>query len=259
MSTVEQVREIVEPLLTDLDIELIDIEHSGPTLRITIDQPEGVGMEALTEATRTISRAMDTHDPLPGRYTLEVSSPGLERPLKRPEHFERAVGVLVKIKTKPEVEGDRRVEGTIASVDDDGITVALRDTVDQQRRLAFDDIAKARTVFEWGPTPKPGGPKSKKGTQNKQGAQNKQGNPKNSNRPKNSNKPKNSGTTSAKGAPGKPHTDSQKPSNSAKTNKSSRSNKTRPSPVAPDAGTGANANVAQNNSSSATTEGADKP
>ena len=257
MSTVEQVREIVEPLLTDLDIELIDIEHSGPTLRITIDQPEGVGMEALTEATRTISRAMDTHDPLPGRYTLEVSSPGLERPLKRPEHFERAVGVLVKIKTKPEVEGDRRVEGTIASVDDGGITVALRDTVDQQRRLAFDDIAKARTVFEWGPTPKPGAPKSKKGTQNKPGAQNKQGNP------KNSKKSKNSGTSSAKGAPGTPHNDSQKtkkkPSNSAKTNKSSRSNKTRPSPVAPDAGTGANANVAQNNSSSATTEGADKP
>lgn len=164
MSTVDRIQEIVEPLLTDLGVELVDIEHSGPTLRITIDQPGGVGMDALTASTRAVSRALDTHDPLPGRYTLEISSPGLERPLKKPEHFARAKGDLVKIKTLPQVEGDRRVEGTISAVDDDGIVVTLKDDTSTERRLAYGEISKARTVFEWGPTPKPGGPKKKGGS-----------------------------------------------------------------------------------------------
>jgi len=91
-----------------------------------------------------VSDALDRADPVPGHYTLEVSSPGLERPLRTPIHFQRFVGSTVAVKTRPEVEGDRRVEGTLEAADDEGFVVA-------GRRLAYDDVEKARTVFVWEP------------------------------------------------------------------------------------------------------------
>jgi ribosome maturation factor RimP len=78
-----------------------------------------------------------------------VSSPGLERPLRTPDHFRRFAGSKVSVKTRPGVEGDRRVEGILTDVDDHGFSV-------NERRLSYDDVEKARTVFEWGPPPKPG-------------------------------------------------------------------------------------------------------
>jgi ribosome maturation factor RimP len=152
-SVVEQVRELVEPLLAARGLELEDIEHAGGSLRITVDREGGVDMQALSDATRIVSRALDEEDPLPGSYTLEVSSPGLERPLRTPEQFARAVGSAVKVKTYPEVEGDRRVEGNLVAADADGVTVG-------DRRLRYAEIERARTVFEWGPAPRPGKPTS---------------------------------------------------------------------------------------------------
>ncbi len=154
-SVVDQVREIVAPLLAGRGLEVDDIEHAGGSLRITVDRAGGVDLEALSDATKLVSRALDEHDPLPGSYTLEVSSPGLERPLHTRQQFARAVGATVKIKTHPEVEGDRRVEGVLAEADEDGITIG-------DRRLRYDEIERARTVFEWGPTPRPGKPKTPK-------------------------------------------------------------------------------------------------
>src|SRR5690606_13866067 len=95
-----------------------------------------------------ISRALDEHDPIAGSYTLEVSTPGLERPLRTPEHFSRSIGASVKIKTKPGTEGDRRVEGAIASADDTTVTIDTADS--NQRTLRYEDIERARTTFEWG-------------------------------------------------------------------------------------------------------------
>jgi ribosome maturation factor RimP len=98
----------------------------------------------VSEATRVVSAALDRHDPVPGRYTLEVSSPGVERTLRTPDHFERFVGTTVNVKTHPDVEGERRVEGSLEAADDDGIVVA-------GRRIAYADVERARTVFVWGP------------------------------------------------------------------------------------------------------------
>ena len=154
-SVVERVREIVAPLLAARGLEVYDVEHAGAALRIVVNREGGVDLDALADATRTVSRALDEHDPLPESYTLEVSSPGLERPLRTPAHFQRAVGTAVKVKTFPEVEGDRRVEGVLTAADGDGITVG-------ERRLRYDEIERARTVFEWGPTPKPTSSKKKK-------------------------------------------------------------------------------------------------
>lgn len=148
MSIVERVRATVEPLLANQSLSVYDVELSGSTLRILIEGPEGVDLEAIAHMTRLISVALDDADPIPGKYTLEVSSPGLERPLRTPDHFRGAVGETVTLKLVPTAE-ERRVKGTLADADDLGVTV-------DGHRIAYDDIDKARTVFEWGPAPKPG-------------------------------------------------------------------------------------------------------
>ena len=152
MSIVERVREIVEPLLARHSLEVYDVELNGSQLRVTVDRlagaAEGLDLDTIAQATRLVSLALDEHDPIDARYTLEVSSPGLERALRTPSHFNRAVGSTVTLKTRPDVDGERRLRGVLASADDDGVTV-------EGRRLRYDEIEKARTVFEWGPPAKP--------------------------------------------------------------------------------------------------------
>ena len=153
MASSERVRAIVAPLVADRDLELYDLELRSGQVVVLVDRPGGVDLEALGELTRAISRALDEHDPIPGKYTLEVSSPGLERPLRRPEHYEGAVGEQITIKTVPEAEGDRRVRGTLDQVDPDGVRITLEDG--SSRRVAYTDVERARTVFEWGPADTP--------------------------------------------------------------------------------------------------------
>ena len=160
MSTVaDRVRALVEPLVTSAGLELVDVDHGPGLLRIYLDREGGIDLDTITRHSEIISDLLDAADPdpVPGRYTLEVSSPGLERPLRRPAEFQRFVGSAITGKTKPSVEGDRRFSGELTEADDDGIVVG-------GRRLAYGDIDKARTVFEWGPTPKPGQPRTRKAT-----------------------------------------------------------------------------------------------
>ena len=159
MSITERVIRLVEPICDDLGVEVVDVEHAGGILRVTVDRDGGVDIDSISLITRELSRALDHEDPVPGRYTLEVSSPGLERPLRRPAHFQRAAGQRIKVKTKPHIEGERRLEGVLATVGDEGIEVVADDGT--TRSLPFDDIEKANTVFVWGPGPKPGKAKAK--------------------------------------------------------------------------------------------------
>ncbi|HVM40185.1 MAG TPA: ribosome maturation factor RimP [Acidimicrobiia bacterium] len=153
----ERVRTLVEPVLSPLAIDLVDVElvgsGKGRTLRLSIDRDGGIDLEVITEATRAVSPVLDAEDPIPGSYTLEVSSPGVERPLRTAADYRRVEGDTVSVKTRSEVQGGRRHKGTLVAVDDDGVVVEVDG---QPRRLAFDDITQARTVFEWGPAPKPG-------------------------------------------------------------------------------------------------------
>jgi ribosome maturation factor RimP len=153
MGTSERIAELVEPILLDRGHELYDVELTGATVRVLVDREGGVALDDLEQLAREISGVLDEADPLPDRFYLEVSSPGLERPLRQPKHFQTAVGTKVKVKTLPSVEGDRRVDGLLAAADDDTVTV---ETDAGPRRLAYDDIERARTVFEWGGNPKPG-------------------------------------------------------------------------------------------------------
>ncbi|MBX3314844.1 MAG: ribosome maturation factor RimP [Actinobacteria bacterium] len=151
----ERLLALVAPVIAEHDVELYDLELAGGTLRLTIDRPGGVDLEAIGSVTRAVSRLIDEHDPIPGGFTLEVTSPGLERALRTPEHFAKAVGETVNLKTRAGVEGDRRLKGTIEAADDTGVTVVPEGS-DEPRTLTYDQIERARTVFDWGPTPKPG-------------------------------------------------------------------------------------------------------
>ena len=168
MSVADRVRDLVLPLLDDRHLELYDVEMQGPVLRVVVDSSaedtEGLDLDVLADATRAVSRALDEADPIVGHYTLEVTSPGLERALRRPEHFERAVGETIKVRTVSGATDERRASGELAAADASGVT--LRIGVDDdgspiERRLAYDDIERARTVFEWGPAPRPGGPRKR--------------------------------------------------------------------------------------------------
>jgi ribosome maturation factor RimP len=164
VTVLDTVEQLVAPLLERRDARLYDVEQAGATLRVLVDRPGGVDLDLLAEVTRELSSALDDVEPVPGRYTLEVSSPGLERPLRRPEHFSAALGVKVRIKTRTEVEGDRRIEGVLMTADDDGIAV---ETDTGLRHLGHDEISSARTVFDWGssgPRPTPSRGKQRKGT-----------------------------------------------------------------------------------------------
>ncbi len=160
----QRVRELVEPIASDLDLDLYDIERRGVTVRVTLDtQPgseSGITLDNLSLATRLISREIDHEDPIAGRFTLEVTSPGLERSLRTPAHFQREVGKDITVRFRDPNADPRRIEGTLIAASESEATLEMSDG--SQRTIAFDAIDKSRTIFEWGPAPKPGGPKSGK-------------------------------------------------------------------------------------------------
>ncbi len=160
MTVVDKLTDIVCPVITGLGLELVDLEYLGGIVRVTVDEPGGIGSERLGEATLAVSRVLDERDPLPGRYTLEVSSPGVERALRTPRHFERAVGLKVTMRARTEAATYRRFAGVVLAADDEAVTVRIEpeppsdeETVE---RIPYPAIDRARTVFEWGPAPKPG-------------------------------------------------------------------------------------------------------
>ena len=154
--TAARVSALVTPLLQARGRDLYDVVHSGATLQIFVDG--NTDLDEIGALTREISAVLDEADPIDDRYTLEVSSPGLERALRTPRHYAAAVGERVKVKTAPVAEGERRIEGTLVAADADGIVV-------DDRRVPYADIVRARTVFVWGtdkPTSPSKAPKKKK-------------------------------------------------------------------------------------------------
>jgi ribosome maturation factor RimP len=154
--TLTAVRDALLPVVTGLGFGLYDVELTGTgpsrTLRVTIERDGGIDLDAITEVTRAVSPALDAEPALAGSYLLEVSSPGLERALRTPAHFAGARGDTVSIKFRTDSGGTARVHGVLVDADDRGCAV---DADDGRHALAYDDITQARTVFEWGPPPRP--------------------------------------------------------------------------------------------------------
>ncbi len=147
-SVAGRVRELVGPVVRDAGADLYDVRFGGGVLRILVDRPGGIDVGAIASISRRAGRALDEADAVPGRYTLEVSSPGLERPLRRLEHFAGAIGEQVTIKTRCETLGARRFDGELVAADSRGVEIAAPDG---PLRLDYDQIAKARTVFAFRP------------------------------------------------------------------------------------------------------------
>ena len=157
MATTDRVRALVEPLAEQAGAHVYDVTFAGGKLVVALSRAGGIDLEALTEVSRQLNALLDEQDVVTGSYTLEVTSPGLERVLRTAEHFAGAVGDEVTIRTKPDVEGERRVRGTVLGVAGDEVTVALEDGGERTVRVA--DVERARTVFTWGGAEKPGKPK----------------------------------------------------------------------------------------------------
>ena len=157
--TLDKVRALVAPIVGDLQLDLYDLEFRGGTLRVTVDTPvgstAGVDLDTIALATRLIGREFDHHDPVPGHYTLEVTSPGLERTLRTPQHFQRELGKVVALRLRDTTNADRRVQGVLTAADEHSATICPEDGTDD-RTVQYDQIDRARTVFTWGPAPKPG-------------------------------------------------------------------------------------------------------
>jgi ribosome maturation factor RimP len=149
-----ELEDALSPVLATRGLDLVDLEISGATLTVFVDREGGVDLDELGEATRDVSAVLDGLDPLPGRYTLSVSSPGLERRLRRPAHFARAVGETVTVRVDAGTPHVRRVTGMLEEADEAGFTLTGAEVPDGTMRIGYDRIERARTVFEWGPAPR---------------------------------------------------------------------------------------------------------
>ena len=169
---VDAVRAALEPAVAALGLELFDVtltgQGRGRVLQVAVDREGGVDLDAITAATEAASALLDRDDELvPGPYSLEVTSPGVERPLRRPEHFVRAVGETATVKVRDLDGSARRVRGVLVAADrasEGGFTL---DVDGRDERIDYTAAESARTVFEWGPAPKPGGPGTSKNAKNR--------------------------------------------------------------------------------------------
>ncbi len=154
MTDMTELAGALTPVVAARGLELVDVEVHGAELTVFVDREGGVGLDDLGEATKDVLAALDRMDPMPGRYTLTVSSPGLERRLRTPAHFARAVGETVTLRVDAGTTDVRRLTGTLESADETGCTLAGPDLPGGEVRISYDHIERARTVFEWGPAPR---------------------------------------------------------------------------------------------------------
>ena len=151
-----QIRSEVEPALAALGLTLWDVEMTGSgrgtRLRILVDREGGIDLTGVTDATRAVEPILDARTDLNGPYELEVSSPGLERPLRTPAHFRHSVGSTMECKA-PGPEGTVRHRGVLREATDTDLAIEVMDTT---IRLPYADVPGARTVFEWGTPQAPG-------------------------------------------------------------------------------------------------------
>lgn len=151
-SDVEVIRRALTPAVAQLGLDLYDVELSGSgrsrVLRVSVADPaKPIDLDALTAANRALGALAD--DLIDGHYELEVSSPGIERPLRRPEHYQGAIGETITVKHAATDDGAPvREKARLVAADDDAATLELE--TGEQRRVPYAAIAAARTVFEWG-------------------------------------------------------------------------------------------------------------
>ncbi|NWF73150.1 MAG: ribosome maturation factor RimP [Nitrospirae bacterium] len=146
---VDRISEVVSPILWALGLELIDIVCVGQgarlIIRVYIDKSGGVTVDDCGRAHLAIGPALDVADPFPHAYTLEISSPGLDRAFRRIQDYRRALGKQVSVKLRQPIDGQWRVVGELTDVNEQGVTVVVHDRRSERKViLEFDAIAEAR-------------------------------------------------------------------------------------------------------------------
>jgi ribosome maturation factor RimP len=142
-----QLWDLLEPVIAGLGYELVEIEYQpNPkhgVLRIFIDKAQGITLDDCKQVSDQVSALLDVEDPIPGQYNLEVSSPGLDRPLRTVEDYERFTGEIARIRLGMPIGGQRNFKGRLAGVEDDAIRL---DCEGGQVTLPLASIDKARLV-----------------------------------------------------------------------------------------------------------------
>ena len=151
----EELTELLAPVIADLDLECLGVEyspsHGNSLVRVYIDAADRpVTVDDCEIVSRQVSATLDVNDPIQGRYTLEVSSPGIDRPLFTPEQFARFVGQTAKLEVNLPIDGRRRFQGPIRAVENGTISLEQDGTV---VAIAHANIHKARLVPDFGPPP----------------------------------------------------------------------------------------------------------
>ena len=148
---VSKIEEIAERVATSEGIEVVEVEVKGggnnQFVRISIDKPEGVTHADCENISHQVGTILDVEDLVPGRYTLEVSSPGIERKLRKAKDYERFQGKKVKIGLREPIEGQRNLEGTLGGLRDGIVTLDLNSG--KQLHFPLHQVQKANLKFEW--------------------------------------------------------------------------------------------------------------
>ena len=151
--TIARIWELAAPLAHTQGMEIVDIEfrregggRGGRVLRVFLDKEGGPTMDELSQVSRGLSDALDSQDIVDGAYTLEVSSPGINRPLKRPEHFARFIGKRVRVRTRDMIHGRRVFLGLLLEVATDKIALDQDGT---RCEISFEQIEKSNYEHDW--------------------------------------------------------------------------------------------------------------
>lgn len=149
------VRDLAAPIASRLGLELLDVAVKGPRgrrlVRLTadLDDPDAEGevdVDTIATLSRELESALDDADPIPGRYTLEVTSPGIDRPLSSPRDFRRNIGRDVRVDRRVHPDAHEQATGRLLSVSDDSLTL---DIGDSELVVALDEVERAHVVLPW--------------------------------------------------------------------------------------------------------------
>ncbi|MEG6615723.1 ribosome maturation factor RimP [Peptococcaceae bacterium 1198_IL3148] len=146
----ELVEELAKPIVDSLQLVLEDVEYvkEGAQwyLRVFIDKPDGIDLDDCQAVSEQLEEVLDKLDPIPNSYILEVSSPGIERPLKKPEHFQRFAGSKVLVKTFAPIDGKKEFIGQLQGINDNMVSVEIDG---KEMMISLDKIASAKLMVEF--------------------------------------------------------------------------------------------------------------
>src|SRR3989338_593132 len=146
--SLESIEQFLNPLLSSMGYELVDVQwvtdNHGRTLRILVDRESGITLDHCSSLSREIGTNLDVQDFIPGKYYLEISSPGLDRPLKKKNDFKRFLGHTIYLQTKSPIEGRSRYKGLLEMVQEDKVLLEIDH---KEYWVPFEEIAKANLVY----------------------------------------------------------------------------------------------------------------